>query len=142
MIPVPGLWAFPAVLTGGHTIGYPSRTYRTVRVRTPFMGDTIMVDRLNDLTREEIAEIRARRLDTTMLKTCAWCGEIFRMKKAQSFCTPAHKAAYHRHAEEILHAAMLKELEASKHERDVLIKEITLLRRVIAEAGLTVPEST
>ena len=92
------------------------------------------MDRLNDLTRDELAELRAR-LDLKA-RPCPYCQREFIPHRAgQVFCTSTHQKAWHkeapqRHAREVeyLRGALARERAAWAKERDELVREIQRLK--------------
>ena len=92
------------------------------------------MDRLNDLTRDEIDEIRAR-LDLKP-RPCPYCQREFVPYRAgQVFCTSAHQKAWHkeapqRHAREVeyLRGVLAQERAAWAKERDEFVREIQRLK--------------
>ena len=92
------------------------------------------MNRLNDFTRDELAEIRAR-LDLKA-RPCPYCQREFTPHRAgQVFCTSAHQKAWHkeapqRHAQEVgyLRGVLARERAAWARERDELVREIQRLK--------------
>ena len=88
-----------------------------------------MPEKINDHTREEIAEAFARvsSRQKPIDKSCLWCGEVKKMRADQAFCCPAHRAAYAREATRLQYEKLLQERELWQHEREGYIKEIAAL---------------
>lgn len=82
--------------------------------------------RLNDLTREEIADIRLKH--TPKLKHCAWCDKEKEMRSDQKFCCDKCRVASSRAMTRIQLESRARMEELWHQERAELIHEISQLR--------------
>lgn len=93
-----------------------------------------MVEKLNGHTRAEIAEAFARvsKRQLPQEKECLWCGKTSRMRADQTFCSPAHRAAYAREAARLQYEKLVAERESWQQEREGYIREISELRKLLS----------
>lgn len=91
-----------------------------------------MPDRLNELTRAEIEDIRSQSARET--RPCAWCDKPHLMRADQHFCSAKCRAAYAAGAARTLREAHAHEREAWRIEREGLVKEIARLQELLKEA--------
>lgn len=89
-----------------------------------------MIDRLNDLTREQIAEIRNGQAITE--RACLWCEKEGKMRVDQKFCSAKCRSAYANAAARKSHEALLQAQKTWHKERDEMVKEIARLRAELA----------
>lgn len=104
---------------------------RMLRVQSypPTPEPARMVNRLNDLTKAEIAEYKERRLSKREERACAWCDKLHLMRADQHFCCASCRAAYAAAAARLKHEELMRAQEKWHIERGELIREIAALKR-------------
>lgn len=88
-----------------------------------------MVNRLNDLTKAEIAAYKERLSSRRQERPCAWCDKPHLMRADQQFCNATCRAAYAQAAARLKYEQLIHAQEVWHKERAELIKEIADLRK-------------
>lgn len=86
---------------------------------------------LNDLTHQELIELRAKALDarTRETATCRWCGAGFeKNRKWQEFCSITHQKAWHANWRDLAIEQLERRLAASEREVAELRGELAKMR--------------
>lgn len=98
-----------------------------------------MVDRLNDLTQAQMAEIRERALSKRADRACLWCGKVISMRLDQKFCCTAHRVSYAQASVTIAYEQMVMDKAAWQAERERLVREIAHMRHLLEQHGVMLP---
>lgn len=93
--------------------------------------------KLNDLTREELAQLRADALakKAPTDRRCEYCGKLTSMGALQRFCSANCRSKYHNEVTTLLKERFTIAQQQWQQEREELVKEIAELKRRLGESS-------